>query len=115
MENSKVSNRFGTNVPFPTFTRPSLEALIDIVSKAFGLSSQQLKSGSRRKAIVDARSVLAHVAIRNHGYKGIEVAEAMCMSSPTVSRIMECGKNILLCRETNIPDKIRRSFLSDED
>jgi len=39
--------------------RPPLEALINIVSEAFDLSSQQLKSRSRRRPIVDARSVLA--------------------------------------------------------
>ncbi len=75
--------------------RPPLETLIDNVSKAFGLSSQQLKSRSRRKPILDARSVLVRVAVRDHGYKGVEVAEALSLSSSTVSRIVECGENIL--------------------
>ena len=75
--------------------RPPLEALINIVSEAFDLSSQQLKSRSRRKPIVDARSVFAQIAVRNHGYKGIEVAEALSLSPSTVSRIVECGENIL--------------------
>jgi len=44
---------------------------------------------------LEARSVLARVAIRNHGYKGVEVAEALSLSSPTVSRIVENGENIL--------------------
>ncbi len=75
--------------------RPSLKALINTISEAFDLSSQQLKSRSRRKPIVDARSVLARVAVRNHGYKGIEVAEALSLSPSSVSRIVESGKNIL--------------------
>ena len=78
-----------------TGIRPSLEALINTVSEAFDLSSQQLKSRSRRKPIVDARSVLARVAVRNHGYKGIEVAEALSLSPSSVSRIVESGENIL--------------------
>jgi len=78
-----------------TGIRPSLEALINTVSAAFDLSSQQLKSRSRRKPIVDARSVLARVAVRNHGYKGIEVAEALSLSPSSVSRIVESGENIL--------------------
>ncbi len=78
-----------------TGPRPSLKALINTVSEAFDLSSQQLKSRSRRKPIVDARSVLARVAVRNHGYKGIEVAEALSLSPSSVSRIVESGKNIL--------------------
>jgi REP element-mobilizing transposase RayT len=75
--------------------RPPLEALISTVSEVFDLSSQQLKSRSRRKPILDARSVLARVAVRDHGYKGVEVAEALSLSSSTVSRIVECGENIL--------------------
>jgi len=59
------------------------------------VSVQQLKSRSRRRPILEARSVLARVAIRNHGYKGVEVAEALSLSSPTVSRIVENGENIL--------------------
>jgi len=75
--------------------RPSLKALINTISEAFDLSSQQLKSRSRRKPIVDARSVLVRVAVRNHSYKGIEVAEALSLSPSSVSRIVESGKNIL--------------------
>jgi len=45
--------------------------------------------------ILDARSVLARVAVRDHGYQGIEVAEALSLSPSMVSRIVECGKNIL--------------------
>ena len=75
--------------------RPPLEALINTVSEAFDLSSQQLKSRSRRKPIVDARSVFAQIAVRNHGYKGVEVADALSLSPSTVSRIVERGENIL--------------------
>ena len=78
-----------------TGPRPSLKALINTVSEAFDLSSQQLKSRSRRKSIVDARSVLARVAVRNYGYKGIEVAQALSLSPSSVSRIVESGENIL--------------------
>ncbi|MDI6687999.1 MAG: transposase [Desulfobacterales bacterium] len=78
-----------------TGPRPSLKALINTVSEAFDLTSEQLKSRSRRKPIVDARSVLAKVAVRNHGYKGIEVAEALSLSPSSVSRIVESGENIL--------------------
>jgi len=42
-----------------------------------------------------ARSVLACVAVRIHGYKGVELAEALSLSSPTVSRIIEKGEFLL--------------------
>jgi hypothetical protein len=36
-------------------SRPTLEALIDSVSKAFGVTAQQLKSRTRSRIIVQAR------------------------------------------------------------
>jgi putative transposase len=75
--------------------RAPLETLADTVSKAFGVSAEQLKSGSRRRTIVQARSVLAWIAVRLHGYNGVEIAEAFSLSSPTVSRIIEKGEIIL--------------------
>ena len=75
-------------------SRPPLDAPLHTVSEAFDLSSRQLKSRSRRKPILDARSVLARVAVRDHGYQGIGVAEALSLSPSTVSRIVECGENI---------------------
>ena len=80
---------------FKSFWNQRPPLLINTVSAAFDLSSQQLKSRSRRKPIVDARSVLARVAVRNHGYKGIEVAEALSLSPSSVSRIVESGEKIL--------------------
>jgi REP-associated tyrosine transposase len=110
-----VLRKAGEEWESQTGPRPSLKALINTVSEAFDLSSQQLKSRSRRKPIVDARSVLARVAVRNHGYKGIEVAKALSLSPSSVSRIVESGKNILLCRETTFSEKEEWSFLEDED
>jgi len=75
--------------------RPPLEALMDTVSKAFGVSVQQLKSRSRRRLNVQTRSVFARIAIRNHGFKRVEVAKALSLSPPTVSRIVENGETSL--------------------
>jgi REP-associated tyrosine transposase len=75
-----VLRKAGEEWESQTGPRSSLKALINTVSEAFDLSSQQLKSRSRRKSIIDARSVLARVAVRNYGYKGIEVAQALSLS-----------------------------------
>ena len=47
--------------------------------------------------------------------KGIEVAEALSLSPSSVSRIVESGEKILLCRETAFSEKEEWSFLEDED
>ena len=95
---SEALSKAGEEWESQTRPRPLLEALIKAVSEVFDLSSQQLKSRSRRRPIVDARSVVAGVAVRDHGYKGTEVAKALSLSPSSVSRIVECGENILLCR-----------------
>jgi putative transposase len=71
--------------------RPPLEALINAVSKAFNLSCQQLKSRrSRKRPLVDARSVLARIAVINHGYKGDRGCESFIPESPIGKQT--CGK-----------------------
>jgi hypothetical protein len=45
--------------------------------------------------IVQARSAVACVVIRTYGYKGIEVAEALSLSSPTGSRSIVKGESII--------------------
>ena len=54
-----------------------------------------LKSRSRKRPLVDARSVLAQIAVRNHGYKGTEGAKALSLSPSSVSILAENGENIL--------------------
>jgi len=75
--------------------RSPLEALIKAVAEAFGLSPPQVKSRSRRRPIIDARSVFTRIAVRDHGYKGTEVAKALSLSPPSVSRLVGNGENIL--------------------
>ena len=78
-----------------SYAKPPLSGLIDNVSGVFGVAAKELKGGSRRRTLWDARSVGAYLAIRQYGYKGVEVAEALSLSPPTVSRIVENGQKIL--------------------
>lgn len=105
---TEALQRAGQSYESRSGDRAPLETLADTVSKAFGVSAEQLKSGSRRRTIVQARSVLAWIAVRIHGYKGVEIAEAFSLSSPTVSRIIEKGEIILdNNRELAVDLKIR--------
>ena len=77
---NEALNKAGEEWESQAAPRPPLEALLKAVTEAFDLSCQQLKSGSRRRPIVDARSIFARIAVRNHGYKGTEVAKVLSMS-----------------------------------
>ena len=92
---NEALNKAGEEWESQAAPRPPLEVLLKAVTEAFDLSSQQLKSGSRRRPIVDARSIFARIAVRNHGYKGAEVAKVLSMSPPSVSRLVENGEIIL--------------------
>ncbi len=92
---NEALNKAGEEWESQAAPRPPLEALLKAVTLAFDLSSQQLKSGSRRRPIVDARSIFARIAVRDHGYKGTEVAKVLSMSPPSVSRLVENGEIIL--------------------
>ncbi len=65
-------------------------------SVLFSLQSKQLQPDY--VSSYEARSVFARVAVRNHGYKGTEVAKVakvLSLSPPSVSRIVENADNIL--------------------
>ena len=75
--------------------RLSLEEVIDIVANSMKVSSDDIKSCSRKRRLAHARSIVAYVAIRNLGYKGTEVAQVMSLSPPTVSRHIDKGENFI--------------------
>ena len=67
-----------------------------------GLTVEDLKSTSRKRKVVHGRSIVAYVAVRNHGYKGSELADVLSLSCPTISSYLEKGKIFLLCREDKL-------------
>ena len=60
---------------------------------------EDLKSSSRKRKVVHARSIVTYAAVRGSGYKQSEVAEVLSLSRPTISACVEKGKIFLLCRE----------------
>ena len=92
---TEALQRAGHSYGLQSYGKPPLSSLLDNVSDVFGVAAKELKGGSRRRTLLDARSVAAYLAVRQYGYKGVEVAEALSLSSPTVSRIVENGQKIL--------------------
>ena len=51
-----------------------------------------IRSSSRKRQVVQARTVVCYSAVRNFGYKGTDVGEALSLAAPTVSQNIEKGK-----------------------
>jgi putative transposase len=75
--------------------RPSLQELMNAVGKLMGVAIEDLRSSSRKRSVVQARAVVSYSAVRNFGYKGTEVGEALSLAAPTVSQNIEKGKILL--------------------
>jgi REP element-mobilizing transposase RayT len=73
----------------------SLDLIIDTVTKHMGVTVEDLKSSSRKRKVVHARSIVTYAAVRGSGYKGSEVAEVLSLSRPTISACVEKGKIFL--------------------
>ncbi|WDN89386.1 hypothetical protein BuS5_02354 [Desulfosarcina sp. BuS5] len=87
-----VLRKAGEQLESMTKKGMSLDEIIAIVANSTETSIEDLKSTGRKRKLAHARAVIAYVAIRNLGYRGIEVAEALSLSPSTVSQNVEKGK-----------------------
>ena len=66
--------------------RDGLEALGQRVCKDHGVSIKELRSGSRRHAVVEARHELSRLGILEHGYSGAEIARYLGVTTSCITR-----------------------------
>jgi len=64
--------------------RPSLQELMNKVGKLMGVAIGDLRTSSRKRQMVQARTVVCYSAVRNFGYKGTEVGEALSLAGSEV-------------------------------
>jgi hypothetical protein len=75
--------------------KEGLEALGERVCKDHGVSLTELRSGSRRHAVVEARRELSRVGIMEHGYSGTEIARYLGVTTSCITRpFSSSGKDI---------------------
>jgi len=103
---SEALNKAGEAFERLSSQRPSLEEVIDIVAKSMKISSNDIKSSSRKRKLAHARSLVSYAAIRNLGYKGTEVAKCLSLSSATVSQNIDKGK-ILIDKHEDLKVKLQ--------
>ena len=70
----------------------SVSSLAEKVCKAHKISIGELRSGSRRHEIVEARRILSFLAVKELGYCGAEVARYLGVTTSCVTRAISSGK-----------------------
>jgi len=71
--------------------RKDIAALAKHVCKKFHISLGELCSGSRRRIVVEARSSISWVAVRELGYSGADVARFLGVTNSCVTRFVASG------------------------
>ena len=61
-------------------------SLAEGVCKEHRISLTELRSGSRRHAVVEARQELSRLAVTVHGYSGAEVARYLGVTNSCITR-----------------------------
>ncbi|MBW1717544.1 MAG: hypothetical protein JRJ77_17295 [Deltaproteobacteria bacterium] len=69
-----------------TTRRMDLAVLAEKVCEVHGVNSGELRSGSRRDEIVEARRVFSVLAVKELGYSGAAVARYLGVTSSCVTR-----------------------------
>lgn len=69
-----------------------LPSLAEKVCEIHQVSLGELRSGSRRKEIVEARRVFSWLAVKELGYSGAEVARYLGVTTSCVTRTISLGK-----------------------
>jgi len=64
----------------------NLWSLAEGVCKGGGINLEELRSGSRRHAVVEARQELSRLALMAHGYSGAEVARYLGVTNSCITR-----------------------------
>ena len=71
--------------------RIDIEALAEKVSEKYDVSIGELRSGGRRRAVVNARQVMSWIGVRELGYSGADVARYLGVTNSCVTRMVSKG------------------------
>lgn len=73
----------------------TLDELFQKVSIEMGMESKELLSSSRNAKVSKARAIVSYLAVREMGYRGVEISRLLNLSGPGVSKCVERGKKIV--------------------
>ena len=72
--------------------RIDINDLAEKVSEKYNVSIGELRSGGRRRAVVEARQAMSWYCVRELGYSGADVARYLGVTNSCVTRMISTGK-----------------------
>jgi putative transposase len=72
--------------------RIDIKVLAERVSESYDVSIGELRSGGRRRAVVQARLAMSWLGVRGLGYSGADVARYLGVTNSCVTRMISTGK-----------------------
>lgn len=72
--------------------RMDVKELSRMVCRKYAISIGELRSGSRRRVVVEARGAISWIAVRELGYSGADVARYLGVTNSCVTRLVASGK-----------------------
>ena len=79
-------------------SRISLNELIKMVSTDRNIDLKELISSKRKKDISNTRAIISYLAAIELRHSGAKIASELRLSEKSVSRCIERGKKLVLCR-----------------
>jgi hypothetical protein len=72
--------------------RIDMKTLAEKVAATYNVSIGELRSGGRRRAVVQARHAMSWIAVRELGYSGADVARYLGVTNSCVTRLVSAGR-----------------------
>ena len=73
----------------------TFEALLLKVARYFKVEPEEIKTGSKERGIVHARSVFCTLAVKRLGENGVSMARELRISPSAISKAIKRGQGIL--------------------
>jgi hypothetical protein len=86
--------------------RIDINAVAQQVCSKYNISLGELRSGSRRRVVVEARGSISWIAVRELGYSGANVARYLGVTNSCVTRYVASGK------KPDVADLIKKLCMS---
>jgi len=73
----------------------AIDSLIEVLASRLHLSSTEVTGGGRWRRVIEARSLISYVAVREYGMSLTEVSRALGVSKQSILRGVERGERVL--------------------